>query len=228
MKLRALLIFLTAYAIVLDAEGVLPLRTQLSLNGTWVRGMRFVGFSDIRPYRHDWALLRSDITTKIQNLINGFASVALFDSAYDDLGIDPLINENYPLLFAGDTAHRTLVLYNDEFDDTVVSIEVIIKSSDVYQALYWYNGDRTPKESIIAEGSDTYVVPLGEHIEIPVTFFVPPLAEGFVDHIDMELITRKKGEVKFREIKRFSLRNKRGQPEFTGPVSDKVIFGEKE
>lgn len=196
--------------------------------GTWVRGMRYVGFSDIRPYRHDWALLCSDITPKIQNLINGFSPVAVFDTAYDNLGIDPLINENYPLLFAGDTAHRTLVLYNDEFADTVISIEVLIKSSAVYQAVYWYNGDRTPVQTVIAEGSGTYTVPLGEHIQIPVTFYVPALAEGFVDHINMQLIARKKDEVKFRETKRFSLRNRRGEPPFTGPTPDRVILGQPE
>lgn len=186
--------------------------------GTWVRGMRYVNFSDIRPYRHDWAWIRSDNTPAIQNLINGYAPVALFDKSYDDLGIEPLRNKNYPPLNSGDTVNRTLVLYNDEFEDTVISIEVLIKSSEIYQALYNYNGDRAPKQKIIAEGSRTYIVPLGEHVDIPCSFVVPEIHEGFIDYFDVELITRKKGIVKFRETIRFVLMNK----DFTGETSSKV------
>jgi hypothetical protein len=190
--------------------------------GTWVRGMRYVNFSDIRPYRHDWALIRSDMDEKIQNLKNGFARVALFDKEYDNLGIDPLKNKNYPQLNSGDTVQRTLILYNDEFDDTIVSVEVIIKSSEIYQALYSYNGDRTPIATIVAHGSRTYCLPLGEHMDIPCSFQVPAIAEGFADYVDIEYITRKRGEVKFRETKRFSLRNTK----FTGKASSVVKLGD--
>ncbi len=186
--------------------------------GTWVRGMRYVNFSDIRPYRHDWAWLRNDNTEKIQNLINGLSPVALFDKAYDDLGIGPLLHKNYPTYHAGDTAKRTLVLYNDEFADTVITIEVILKSSQVYQAMYHYDGSRAPKQHIIANASKTYSVPLGERIEIECTFLVPALSEWYVDRFDMELIARKKGKVKFRETKCFSLRD---MSFFTGKIPDK-------
>ena len=190
--------------------------------GTWVRGMRYVYFSDIRPYRHDWAWLRSDDTPAINNLRNSLSPVALFDKEYDDAGIDPLLNKNYPLVRAGDTVNHTLVLYNDEFTDTIITIEVLVKSSETYQTLYHYNGDRAPIERIIARGSGTYVVPLGEHIDIPYSFRVPPLNEYIADRIDVELIARKKGEVKFKEILRFSMRER--ETEFQGEVSPEVLL----
>lgn len=175
--------------------------------GTWVRGMRYLNFADIRPYRHDWAILRNDMDEKIRNLKNGFSPVALFDKEYDDLGISPLMNKKYPLLNCGDTLNRTLIIYNDEFADTVIEVEVLIKSTDVYQALYNYNGDRAGKQKIVAQGRRNYIVPLGRHFDIPYSFQVPALAEGFADMIEVEFIARKRGEVKFRETKRFSIRN---------------------
>jgi hypothetical protein len=190
--------------------------------GTWVRGMRYVYFSDIRPYRHDWAILRKENTPCIQNLKNSLSPVALFDKEYDDLGIDPLVNYNYPMLGLGETINRTLVLYNDEFEDTDITIEVLVKSSEIYNVLYHYNGDREPVQKIIARGQGTYSVGLGEHVDIPYSFVVPALAEGFADRCDVELIARKRGEVKFRETIKFNLR-KNG---FTGISSSQVILNE--
>jgi hypothetical protein len=189
--------------------------------GTWVRGMRYAGFADIRPYRHDWALLRSDDTPCIENLRNSLSPVALFDKEYDDLGIDPLVNRNYPELQAGETARRTLVLYNEEFAGEVIDVEVLVKSSAVYQALYHYVGDRAPVQKIVAQGSATYVVPLGERVEIPCSFEIPRLRESPRDFCDLELIARKNGEVKFRETKRFSLR----KSEFRDETSSVVTLG---
>ncbi len=189
--------------------------------GTFVRGMRYVNFADIRPYRHDWAWLRSDDTPKIINLKNSLSPVALFDKEYDDLGIGPLLYENNPVVQAGDTLNRTLILYNDEFSDTVITIEVLIKSSEYHQALYHYNGYKTPKQKVVAEGLKTYFVPLGEHLDIPYSFEVPSIKEGFIDFIDVELIARKKGELKFKETKRFAVRN----IEFKGETSNIVKLG---
>jgi beta-galactosidase/beta-glucuronidase len=175
--------------------------------GTWVRGLRYLNYADIRPYRHDWAIIRSDMDEKMMNLKNGFSPVALFDKEYDDLGVDPLMNKNYPLLNCGDIVTRTLIVYNDEFADTLVEVEVLIKSTEIYQALYNYTGERTGKQKIVAQGRRTYIVPLGRHFDIPYTFQVPAITEGFVDMFEIEFIARKNGEVKFRETKRFSLRN---------------------
>lgn len=188
--------------------------------GTWVRGMRYVDFSDIRPYRHDWAWLRSDNTPEIDNLKNGFAPVALFDLEYDDLGLDPLLNANYPILKPGEQVTRKLVIYNDEFEDSLVNIEVVIKSSNMYQALYNYNGDRTPKQEIVASGSRNYIVPLGEHVTIEYSFQVPRVMEWRKDYFDIELCTRKKGNLKFIESKRFQINGN----EFSGKSSPLVVL----
>ena len=176
--------------------------------GTFVRGMRYVYFSDIRPYRHDWALLRSDNTECIDNLSRSLSPVALFDKAYDDLGIDPLLYKNYPILNISDTINGELILYNDEFSDIEITVEVLVKSTDTYMAIYNYNGDQTPVQRIVAEDIRTYIVPLGEHVDIPYTFIVPSFDHGLIDRIDVELIARKKGEVKFRETLHYVLRGK--------------------
>jgi hypothetical protein len=186
--------------------------------GTWVRGMRYVNFADIRPYRHDWAILRSDNTPCINNLIKSLSPVALFDKNYDDLGIDPLINGNYPLLNSGDTVESTLILYNDEFANEIIDIEVLVKSSEVYQMLYHYNGSRAPISRIVASGRGTYRIPLGEHVDIPYSFTVPELYEGFADGLEIELIARKNGNIKFKETIRYNLRNE----EFKGDTGSEV------
>jgi hypothetical protein len=190
--------------------------------GTWVRGMRYVGFADIRPYRHDWALLSCENNERTDNLRNGFSPVALFDKEYDDLGIDPLLFDNYPVVMAGDTANRILILYNDEFADTIITIEVVIKSSWMHEALSNYNGEAAFKQEIIAWGTKTFAVPLGCHVEIPYSFEIPALRQGIIDRIDVELIARKKGQVKFREVKTFALRGR----EFKGRTSGEVMLGE--
>lgn len=155
---------------------------------------------------------------------NSYAPVALFDKDYDDLGIKPLMYNLYPVVRAGDTLNRKLILYNDEFEDTVITVEVVVKSSETHQVVYNYTGEKTPKKKIVAEGSRTYFLPLGEHAVIPCTFQVPAMKEGFVDNFEVDLITRKKGIIKFIETKVYSIRN----PEFKGITSNKVLLGEAE
>lgn len=174
--------------------------------GTFVRGMRYVYFSDIRPYRHDWAILREDNTECIDNLSRSLSPVALFDKEYDDLGLLPLLYKNYPIMMEGDTLQRELVLYNDEFADTVISIEILVRSTDTHQALYDYNGNQTPISRVVAQASQTYFVPLGEHVDIPYSLIVPSIHEGFLGRIEIDLIARKKGEIKFKETLKFALR----------------------
>lgn len=190
--------------------------------GTWVRGMRYTGFADIRPYRHDWAWLTRQDNPRIDNLRRSLSPVALFDKAYDDLGIEPLLFEDYPELNAGDTTQRTLILYNDAFADTVIDIEVIVRSSWVYEALSNYNGETAMVQEVVAQGRKTFFVPLGTFIEVPVSFDVPPLRQGIVDRLDVELIARKKGEIEFSEVITFELRGR----EFRGRVSDAVRIGD--
>ncbi|MBN2354291.1 MAG: hypothetical protein JXD23_17105 [Spirochaetales bacterium] len=183
--------------------------------------MRYVGFADIRPYRHDWALLRPDDTPCIANLRNSLSPVALFDKEYDDLGIDPLVNGNYPLLVPGETAHRTLVLYNCDFSGEAVDVEVLVKSSEMFRALYHYAGDRAPVQRVLARGTATYLVEPGEHVDIPYSFEIPRTTVEFADSFDVELIARKNGAVRFRETKRFSIRKNA----FKAEISPVVTLG---
>jgi glycosyl hydrolase family 2 len=153
--------------------------------GTWTRGMRYAGFADIRPYSLEWAWTNPD-TPQITNLRNSLNPVALFDNAYDDLGIGPLTGGGYPSFPAGAQSLRTLVLYNDDDADSSVSVEVTTKiGTTTYSTLH-----------------RTYSVALGDHIEIPYTLQVPA-APGAI--LEMVLMASKGGAVRFRETKAFSI-----------------------
>lgn len=194
--------------------------------GTWVRGMRYTNFADIRPYRHDWAILRSDNTPQTENLRKSLSPVALFDLEYDNLGIDPLINKTHPVLRSGDTATRRLVLYNDAFEDTLISVDVMVKSSEFFHAVINYNGDRTPKQVIVAQGSKVYNVPLGTHLDINCTFVVPKELPGGGDYADLELTARKKGVIKFRETYRFQIYNAKERKELKDIDPEVILLSE--
>ena len=128
---------------------------------------------------------------KAQLLKCAYAPVALFDKAYDDLGIDPYVTGTtpggtLPSISAGSWPNRTLILYNDEFHTTQVEVEVIIR----------VDGQQ------FAQGTRTYDVTLGEHVDIPCKFQAP-MRGGKV--MDMVLITRKNGVQKFEEARRFRI-----------------------
>ncbi len=155
--------------------------------GTWTRGMRYVGLTDIRPYTLEWAL--SDPTSApAANVSNGFNPVALFDKAYDDLGIDPIANSVYPSVDEGVVANRTLVLYNDDWRETTITVSVQIMSGT----------------TVYATGQRTYTVPLGGHLEIPYSFQVPYVGGAAIDVV---LTTSKAGSQRFSEAKHFNVRD---------------------
>ena len=153
--------------------------------GTWTRGMRYVGFADIRPFTLEWAWT-SPNQPQVANLRNSLNPVALFDKAYDDLGIGPLMSGQYPSLPAGRRSLRTLVLYNDDYADSSVSIEVTARI-----------GART-----YSTFNRTLSVVLGDHIEIPYKLRVPRQPGAT---LEMVLTTMKRGVVRFRETKRFAV-----------------------
>jgi len=169
--------------------------------GTWSRGMRYTNYTNIRPFLMSWAWTDEQPEAK-RNLINSFAAVALFDKDYDDLGIDPLMKAEYPTVDAGATLERMLVLYNDEFSDTAVTVEVQVRSGD----------------TTYATGKQTFDVPLGEHVDIPCTFQAPYVGGA---QMNVVLATYKGGAKKFEEAKRFEVRDT-GQ---RGESRQDVAFG---
>ena len=152
--------------------------------GTWSRGMRYTNWADLRPFTCDWAW--SGSSSKIDNLANSFNPVALFDKAYDDLGLGPVKDGAYPSIAAGSTANRTLILYNDEYRGDIVTAKVEIKSGSTVHAM----------------GIKTYRLTLGEHMDIPCSFQVPYVGGSTMD---MVLSTSKGGTQKFSEAKRFNV-----------------------
>jgi len=174
--------------------------------GIWLRGMRYAGFTDVRPACY-WFAGQDLEGARATNLRNAYAPVALFDKEYDDLGIAPYVTGTtpggtFPTVDEGATLNRTLILYNDEFRGASVTVEIVIKS-----------GAR-----IHATGMKTFDVPLGEHIDIPYSFQVP-----YVGGSEMEavLMTRKGGVKKFEESRRFQVKKKG----LSGRSSDRVAIG---
>lgn len=152
--------------------------------GTWVRGMRYLNFTDIRPFLMHWAWTTDTDPAARQNLINSFAPVALFDREYDALGITPMKDGTLPVLQAGSTVTRHLVLYNDELHDTTVTVEVAMQVGG----------------ATLTDATRTYTVPLGGRIDIPCTFQAPVAGE-----MTLLLTTKKSGRVKFSEARLFTV-----------------------
>ncbi len=166
--------------------------------GTWIRGMRYVNFADIRPFVMHWAwdedypfeYEKRKIPFARENLKKSFAPVALFDKEYDELGIDPVMNGEYPSLDEGEKVKRTLVLYNDEFSGTEITVNVDILG--VKEGEYVYGG-----------GTKTVHVGLGEHIDIPYSFQVP---YDLPSVLIVQLIAKKDGKERFNERKYFAVK----------------------
>jgi len=204
--------FLTHYNV--KEKGLYNGEENKWLHGILVRGLRYLGWDDIRPYRLSWIWneLESD---RWQNLRNGYAFVGLFDKAYDELKTGPVmtikggipVEPDYPDVNEGQWQNRTLVLFNDEFQGTRVQVEVRVESQD---------GNIT-----YASGERVFCnVPLGEHIDIPYSFQVPCI--GYAN-LAVILITKKNGEEKFNETKWFKVNS---HPSCPSPISNDVIIGE--
>lgn len=153
-------------------------------HGTWSRGCRYVGFTDIRPFVMTWAWDNQQPAAKT-NLRNSFSPVALFDKDYDDLGIAPLMTTNWPSLRAGTRAERTLILYNDDYRGTRLSVEVQLASA----------------EQVLAMTRKSYELTTGEHRDLLLSFTVPDSNVS----LDLRLSVRKDGKLRFTESKRFTI-----------------------
>jgi hypothetical protein len=171
------------YCIALTAADGPP---QWSWQGTFARGMRYNDVALIHPYVYLLYAGGTNAPVQKDNLIKSFAPVALFDHAYVGLGIAPLLNNTYPSAAAGSTANRTLDLYNDEFSDSIVTIQVDVKSGGATRAT----------------ATKSYAVTLGYHIQVPCSFQVP-YAGGST--MQLVLSTSKAGASKFTETLNFNV-----------------------
>lgn len=167
--------------------------------GIWTRGMRYLNFTDVRPACFFFA--GGDVNRPSTdyrkwrglNLKNAYAPVAAFDLQYDELGISPFVNATadgagvLPVIQAGSTRSSFDILYNDEFSDPSVTLDITIQSAS---------------GTIYGHGSKTFTVPLGEHIQVPYSFQVPNISGQ-----ELQLVQRtfKAGVKKFEETRRFTV-----------------------
>jgi hypothetical protein len=123
-----------------------------------------------------------------QLTVNAYNPVALFDSAYDDLGIAPRRNGAYPSVAAGAWVTRRLVLYNQEWRDTIVTERVSIRSAD--------------NLTEYASGTYTVRLDLGGQVMLTARFQVP---YGTGGRMAMVLATEKSGQKRFEESNYFTV-----------------------
>jgi len=161
-------------------------------SGIYPRGMRYNNVAVIHLYHYDTFIGNSSYTINSAYipqrdlLSKAYAPVALFDYGYDGLGIGPIKDNSYPSIAAGSTANRTLVLYNDEFSNNIVTVQVDVKSGT----------------TTYATATKSYQIELGNHITVPCGFQVPYVGGSVMDLV---LTTRKGTVQKFTESKRFNV-----------------------
>jgi hypothetical protein len=155
-------------------------------HGTWSRGLRYVNVAQIMPYTLDWAWKVDSTTAVFENLKNSYAPIALFDKDYDDLGIDAIRKKLYPTLVQGTSVTRELVLYNDDFYNDYIQVEVRLECSG---------------KVLVQEQKDLHLS-LGNHLDLRCDLDIPVIDDPI---IDLVLVTRKNGHLTFEEYKRFLL-----------------------
>lgn len=175
--------------------------------GVWTRGMRYTGWAQIGPPVWRWARKEPD-SLRATNLKNAFSPVAVFDKAYDELGIAPYVGAGHefvgawPEVSEGAWLDRVLVVYNDDFRDTRVRVSLSLEVDG----------------AVLASGEDTYEVGLGEHRDVPCRLQVP-----FGSGKTMKLLLRafKGNRLRFEESRIFRLRETgRG-----GVSSNRILLG---
>jgi hypothetical protein len=182
--------------------------------GLWLRGLRRTGWTNVKPAC--WWFTEGDLASddparrqRTINLRNALAPVALFDRDYDDLGIAPFVTGSIPggelpVLAGGARTERTLLLYNDEFSDRKIDIEVTVRMDD----------------RAVARNRMTFEVEPGTHREIPCRVFVP---EG-PGLLALEFKAFKGGVVRFEETRHFRVDFVPGSCAFAGPGGEGVEF----
>jgi hypothetical protein len=206
---------------------------------SWVRGLRYVNYAEFRVFTLAWSWMDSgggrggtggvagvtadpnwekklEGDTPYAALRNAYAPVALFDKEYDRPGGDVAYKKEYPLLFEGAKVNRTLILYNDEFSGTNVTVRVKVVCA----------GQET------AQGEKNFSIPLGEHVDIPISFQAPAIQLGrpggerpLVNNgtpATLVLQTLKVGAVKFEESRTFLIR----ETDHQGAIAAAVTIGD--
>ena len=155
------------------------------------RGYRYAGFADVRPYRltrmymdkllpyHEYA----EYTDAMEKSMN---AVAVFDKQYDNLGIAP---SPLPTVLGGAAVTRRLIVFNDEYSDTNVTVEWEAKMGT----------------SVVASGSVPRTIALGDHVEFDISFTAPTVSSD--QTLELTLRSKKGGMVKFSDTKRFTISN---------------------
>ena len=152
--------------------------------GLQTRGYRYANWFDIRPYNpHYTGGLepngpKEEFEEAWDTIVKSFAPVAVFDKAYDELGPFP----DPPVLRAREQAQRTLIVYNDSFQDEDVTLA--------------WNVELAGKR--IAGDERTLKIPLGEHTETAIVFTPPKAGE-----LTLTLVSRKRNQERFRDTKPF-------------------------
>ncbi|HYG76519.1 MAG TPA: Ig-like domain-containing protein [Planctomycetota bacterium] len=167
---------------------ILAVRPGINDNGWWIgvwpRGLRHMGFAGIAPrvYYPD-----SRITAAQAQLhANGYNPIAMFDMAYDKLGIKPFKDNILPAFNEGSQQTRRVVVFNDDYRNTSVTAEIELRVDGVSYA----------------KGSRAYTIPIGSRVEFDYQFQAPHQG-GRV--LDVVLRTYKNNVKRFEEAKRFNL-----------------------
>ena len=175
-------------------------------NALLIRGYRHAQFFSIHPYHLEW--MWTDKPTIFQYLggwqpdeeiktfmRNSYSPVAVFDKEYDRLGIPS--QRRIPAFDEGSTMTRTLIVYNNDYEDEVVELR--------WQMEY--------AEKFIDRGSKTLTIPLGEYSEIDLDFQLPRVQ--FDDGVTIWLMAYKNDSLHFREKRRYWIYDRGADPDVT-------------
>ncbi|MCL6458787.1 MAG: carbohydrate-binding protein [Gorillibacterium sp.] len=162
-------------------------KETMAMQGLYSRAARYYGYADIRPYRLDWTWQElPDRRLQADTVAKSFAPVAVFDHAYDNAGVNPiLLASGYPSYATSANITRTLDVYNDELSNTSVTLKWFAN----------FNG------STIASGSPALTIPLGQHGSQNISFAAPALS----GKLELVMESWKGGVLKFRDTRYFTI-----------------------
>ncbi len=170
---------------------------------TWVRRhalktrlARTLNVADVRPFKLDWAWHPNPdffwkyndwhpTQEQVDLLNHSMNPIAVFDRAYYEFSSDP----SPPAYNEGTSATRTFVFFNDDYEESTVEVRWRVILNGV----------------VSSSGTCTVEIPLGSHVERPLTFKAPYSSADAV--FQLELSTWKNGIQRFAEKTDFITRN---------------------